>query len=124
MRQLIRESLRKRRSDNYRNRKSACIHSIEKSVSYPFHTPKIKPAAVPKLDQPTSGGNEPKKTHSHRMKAASQDFSHSSATEPSQTNSFPDNTKKAIPDAPMNKDAITVAIFFGKVISSHIVFIR
>jgi hypothetical protein len=102
----------------------ADIVKQHESVSYPFHTPNIKPATVPNVDQPTRGGKETKNTHSHRIKAASQDVSHFSATGPSQMNNFPVNTMNAIPDAPTKRAAKTVPTFFHRVISSQILFIR
>lgn len=65
----------------------------------------MKPATVPNVDQPNNGGNETKKTHSQSTKATRGDFSHLSATGPSQMNTLPVKTRKPMPDAPTNKDA-------------------
>lgn len=49
---------------------------------------------VPKVDQPTNGGKETKKTHHQRAMKAHGDVSHCSATGPSQIKTFPVKARK------------------------------
>lgn len=87
--------------------------------TYPFHTPNIYPATVPKVDQPTNGGKETKKTHSQRIKKANLDFSHLSATGANQMNTFPVKTIKVTPTAITPSDAATAPTFCQRFISPH-----
>lgn len=88
--------------------------------SQPFHIPNIYPDTVPKVDQPTNGGNDTKKTQSHSTKNASLDFSQSSATGANQMNTFPVKIINARPRAIEPIKATTAPILCQRFILRHV----
>jgi hypothetical protein len=96
------------------------MHLSNLQCTHPFQNPKINPAIVPKVDHPTSGGNDTTKTHSHKTTYAHGACSHFSATGPSQTNICPVKAMKARPRLMTTTKATPVRIRCQRVIFDHL----
>lgn len=84
----------------------------------------MKPDIVPNVDQPTNGGKETKKTHSHRTKNANHDCSHFSATGPSQKNTCPVKIMKDNPSKMASNAAPIAPILCQNVSLRHVFLVR